>query len=73
MGSCGVPCGCAPVVSCRLAVSWVVYAAYGHSRLAQGVAAPDGRGDVNGLLVATVAGALALLLLGAWLQMRERD
>lgn len=31
------------------------------------LAVPDGRGDVNGLFVATVAGFFGLALLGAWL------
>lgn len=35
------------------------------------LAAPNG--DINRLLVATVAGALGLALLGAWLQDHERD
>lgn len=35
------------------------------------LAVPDGRGDVNSLLVATVAGALGLALVGAWVQDRE--
>jgi hypothetical protein len=34
---------------------------------------PDGRGDVTGLTVATVAGAFGLALVGVWVQERERD
>lgn len=35
------------------------------------LAVPDGRGDVTGLFVATVAGAFGLALLGAWLSHHE--
>lgn len=34
---------------------------------------PDGRGDVTGLTVATIAGAFGLAFIGAWVQDRERD
>ena len=53
------------------AVNWVSYAVTVVLAWRDVLAVPDGRGDVNGLLVATVAGALGLLLLADWLRHRE--
>lgn len=36
------------------------------------VGVPDGRGDVTGLVVATVAGAFGLAIVGAWVQDPQR-
>jgi hypothetical protein len=55
------------------AVSWAVYALTVVLAWRKVLAVPDGRGDVNGLLIATVAGGLGLALLGAWLQDHERS
>jgi hypothetical protein len=52
--------------------AWAVYALAVFYAWRKVLAVPDGRGDVNGLLVATLAGALGLALLGAWLQDHER-
>lgn len=54
------------------AISWMVYTVTVVLAWRKVLAVPDGRGDINGLLVATVAGGLALALLGAWLQDYER-
>lgn len=54
------------------AISWFVFAVTVVLAWRKVLAVPDGRGDVNGLFVATVAGAVALVLLGAWLQDYER-
>jgi ABC-type sugar transport system permease subunit len=53
------------------AISWVVFALVVVLAWRKVLAAPNG--DVNRLLVATVAGGLGLALLGAWLQDHERD
>jgi hypothetical protein len=50
------------------AVAWVVYAVTVVLAWRKVLAVPDGRGDVNGLLVATVAGFFGLALLAAWLR-----
>jgi hypothetical protein len=54
-------------------ISWSVYAVTVVLAWRKVLAVPGGRGDINGLLVATVAGALGLALLGAWLQDHERE
>lgn len=55
------------------AISWVVYAITLVLAAWRKVpAVPDGRGDVTGLLLATVAGAAGLALLTLWLQEHER-
>lgn len=46
------------------AVAWVVFAATVVLAWRKVLAVPDGRGDVTGLFVATLAGALGLALLG---------
>lgn len=53
------------------AVAWVVFAVTVVLAWRKVLAVPDGRGDVTGLFVATVCGAVALVLLMAWLQDRE--
>lgn len=55
------------------AISWVVYFVAVVLAWQKVLAVPDGRGDIGGLVVATLAGALGLALLGAWLGERERD
>lgn len=55
------------------AISWIVYAITVVLAWRKVLAVPYGRGDINGLLVATVAGGLGLALVGAWLQEHERD
>jgi ABC-type sugar transport system permease subunit len=55
------------------AIAWAVYAVTVILAWRKVLAVPDGRGDINGLLVATVAGALGLALLGSWLQDHERE
>jgi hypothetical protein len=52
--------------------AWAVYALAVYFAWQKVLAVPDGRGDVTGLSVATVAGATGLALLGAWLQEHER-
>jgi hypothetical protein len=52
--------------------AWTVYALAVFYAGRMVLAVPDGRGDVNGLLVATLAGALGLALLMGWLQEHER-
>lgn len=54
------------------AISWVVFAVTVVLAWRKVLAVPDGRGDVNGLLIATVAGAAGLVLLMVWLQDHER-
>jgi hypothetical protein len=54
-------------------ISWLVYAVVVVLAWRKVLAVPDGRGDINGLLVATLAGGLALALLGSWIRERERD
>jgi hypothetical protein len=51
-------------------VSWIVFAVAVVLAWRKVLAAPNG--DVTRLFVATVAGALGLMLLGAWLQEHER-
>lgn len=53
------------------AVSWVVFLVAVLLAWDKVLSVPDGRGDVNGLLVATVAGGLGLALLGDWLRHHE--
>jgi hypothetical protein len=55
------------------AMSWIVLALTIFLAWRKVLAVPDGRGDINGLLVATVAGVLGLALLGDWLRRYERD
>jgi ABC-type sugar transport system permease subunit len=52
-------------------ISWLVFAVAVVLAWRKVLAAPNG--DINRLLVATVAGGLGLTLLGAWLQDHERD
>jgi hypothetical protein len=54
------------------AVAWVAYVLAAVYAWRKVLGVPDGRGDINGLLIATVAGALGLGLLGSWLQEHER-
>ncbi len=54
------------------AIAWVVYGVTVVLAWRKVLAVPDGRGDVTGLFVATVAGAVGLALLGVWLQDYER-
>lgn len=54
------------------AVSRVVFAVAVVLAWRRVLAVPDGRGDVTGLTVATVAGAAGLVLLVVWLQEHER-
>lgn len=54
------------------AISWVVFAAAVVLAWRKVLAVPDGRGDITGLVVATLAGALGLALLGDWLRRYER-
>jgi hypothetical protein len=54
------------------AVAWFVYLAAVVLAWRKVLAVPDGRGDVNGLFVATVCGAGGLVLLMIWLQEHER-
>ena len=54
------------------AISWVVYAISVVLAWRKVLAVPDGRGDISGLLVATLAGGLGLALLGAWLRKHKR-
>jgi hypothetical protein len=51
-------------------VSWIVFAVAVVLAWRKVLAAPNG--DVTRLFVATFAGALGLMLLGAWLQDHER-
>jgi hypothetical protein len=53
-------------------ISWLVFAVTVILAWRKVLAVPDGRGDINGLFIATVAGAAGLALLGAWLQEHER-
>lgn len=54
------------------AISWVVFVITVVLAWRKVLAVPDGRGDVTGLTVATVAGAGGLVLLMVWLQDHER-
>lgn len=56
-----------PASRVAFAISWVVFAVTVVLAWRKVLGVPDGRGDVNGLLVATVAGFFGLVLLGAWL------
>jgi hypothetical protein len=77
----GPASGAAALVSCAVRPSsriafgfaWGVFTLTVFLAWRKVLAVPDGRGDVNGLLVATVAGAFGLALIGAWVQERERD
>ena len=51
--------------------SWVVHLAAVLLAWDVVLSVPDGRGDVNGLLVATAAGGLGLALIGDWLRHHE--
>jgi hypothetical protein len=66
----------APLVhrSSRIAFvfAWAVYALAVFYAWRKVLGVPDGRGDITGLSVATVAGAIGLVLLGTWLQEHER-
>lgn len=53
------------------AISWVVFAVTVVLAWRKVLALPDG--DITRLLIATVAGAFGLALLGAWLQDHERQ
>lgn len=53
------------------AISWVVFAVTVVLAWRKVLALRDG--DITRLLIATVAGALGLALLGAWLQDQERQ
>lgn len=64
--------GVRPSSRVAFTISWIVFALTVVLAWRKVLAVPDGRGDVNGLLVATVAGALALALLGGWLRDHER-
>lgn len=65
--------GVRPSSRVAFAISWVVYLVAVVLAWRKVLAVPDGRGDISGLVVATLAGALGLALLGAWLGERERD
>jgi hypothetical protein len=54
------------------AVAWAVYILAVFYAWRKVLAVPDGRGDVTGMFVATVAGAIGLALLMGWLQEHER-
>lgn len=62
----------APVLACRLRRHQLVFAAAAVLAWRKGLSVPRGRGDVNGLLVATLAEALGPALLGDWLRCHER-
>lgn len=49
------------------ALAWMVYTVTVVLAWRKVLGVPDGRGDVNSLLVATVAGFFGLALLGTWL------
>lgn len=51
--------------------AWLVYGVTVVLAWRKVLAVPDGRGDVRGLLVATVAGFFGLALLAAWLSDHE--
>lgn len=53
------------------AFAWLVYGVTVMLAWRKVLAVPDARGDVSGLLVATVAGFLGLALLAAWLSDHE--
>lgn len=53
------------------AISWVVFAVTVVLAWRKVLALPEG--DITRLLIATVAGAFGLALLGAWLQDHERQ
>jgi hypothetical protein len=53
-------------------ISWLVFLVTVVLAWRKVLAVPDGRGDVTGLTVATVAGAGGLVLLMIWLQEHER-
>lgn len=52
-------------------ISWLVFGVAVVLAWREVLAVPDGRGDVTGLLVATVAGAGGLVMLMIWLQDHE--
>lgn len=52
---------CLPVFAAVVFLSW-----------RKVLAVPDGRGDITGLLVATICGTAGLTLLAIWLQDRGR-
>ena len=64
--------GVRPSSRVAFTISWLVYAIAVVLAWRKVLAVPDGRGDINGLFVATVAGGFGLVLLGAWLQEHER-
>lgn len=53
-------------------ISWLVFAVTAVLAWRKVLAVPDGRGDVTGLTIATIAGAGGLVLLMIWLQEHER-
>lgn len=54
-------------------LSWGVFLCVTFYAWERVLSVPDGRGDIRGLLVATVAGSFGLAFIGAWVQDRERD
>lgn len=54
------------------AIAWTVFLASVVLVWRRIAAVPDGRGDVTGLVVMTVCGAVGLALLMGWLQDYER-
>lgn len=54
-------------------VAWGVFLCVTFYAWEKVLSVPDSRGDVRGLLVATVAGAFGLAFIGVWVQDRERD
>jgi hypothetical protein len=61
-----------PLSRIAFAVASVVFAVTVVLAWRKVLAVPDGRGDITGLFVATLAGALGLALLGDWLRRYER-
>lgn len=53
--------------------AWGVFVAVTFYAWERVLSVPDGRGDLRGLSVATVAGAFGLAFIGAYVQDRERD
>lgn len=53
-------------------IAWGVFLAVTFYAWEKVLSVPDGRGDVRGLLVATVAGAFGLAFIGVWVQDRDR-
>lgn len=53
------------------AIVWLVFLVPAALAWRKVLSVPDGRGDVTGLFVATMAGVCGLVVLTSWLQDRE--